>query len=94
MDLLLPKTKSISAGIVYRPPKDTNLLQLFAEILNYLNILESEIFALGGMTINIFQNRANLLEKNVNTSKEKNVISSDVKNYIDFCSTLGFKTTN
>ena len=51
VDLLLPKTKPISAGIVYRPPKDTNLLQLFAEILNHLNILESEIFAFGGMTV-------------------------------------------
>ena len=32
VDLLPPKTKPISVGIVYRPPKDTNFLQLFAEI--------------------------------------------------------------
>ena len=43
------------------------------------------------MNINILQNGVNLLEKDVNTSKEKNLISSDVKNYIGFCSTLGLK---
>ena len=32
-----------------------------------------------------------LLEKNVNTSKGKIVISSDIKNYIEFHSTLGLK---
>ena len=57
VDLFLPKTKPISVGIVYRP------LQLFAEILNSLNILENEIFILGDMNINILQNGVNLLEK-------------------------------
>ena len=37
------------------------------------------------------ENGVNLLEKNVNTSKWKIVISSDVKNYIECCSTLGLK---
>ena len=43
------------------------------------------------MNINILQNGINLLEKNVNKSKGKNVISSNIKNYIEFCSTLGLK---
>ena len=38
VDLLLPKTKPISIGVVYGPPKDINFLQLFAEILNSINI--------------------------------------------------------
>ena len=91
MDLLLPKTKPVSVGIVYRSPKDINCLQLFVEILNSLNILENEIFVLVDMNINILQNSVNLLEKNVNTPKGKNVISSNVKNYIEFCSTLELK---
>ena len=61
--MLLPTTKPLSVGIVYRPPKDTNFLQLFAGILNYLNILENKIFALGDMNINILQNGMNLLKK-------------------------------
>ena len=52
-------------------------------------MLENEIFVLGGMNINILQNGVNLLEKNINTSKGKIAFSSDVKNYIEFCSTLG-----
>ena len=71
--------------------KDTNFLKLPSEILNSLNILENEIFVLGDMNINILQNGVNLLGKNVNTSYAKMVISSDVKNYIEFCSTLGLK---
>ena len=43
------------------------------------------------MNKSILQNGENLLEKNVNTSKEKTVISLDVKNYIEFCLTLGLK---
>ena len=31
------------------------------------------------------------VEKNASTSKWKMIISSDVKNYIKFCSTLGLK---
>ena len=55
MDLFLPKTKPISAGIAYRHPKGTNFLQLFAEILSSLNILENEVFVLGDMNINIMK---------------------------------------
>ena len=91
MDLLLRQTNPISVGIVYRPPKDTKLLQLFAEILNSLNILENEIFVLGDMNINILQNGVNLLEKNASTSKGKIVISSDVKNHTEFCPNLELK---
>ena len=54
VDLLLPKTKPISVDIFYRPPKDTNFLQLFAEILNFLNILENEMFVLGDTNINSY----------------------------------------
>ena len=69
-DFLLPKTKPISTCIVYGPPKHTNFLQLFAEILNSSNILENEIFVLVHMNINILQNGVNFLERNVNTSKD------------------------
>ena len=34
---------------------------------------------------------AEICEKNVSTSKRKIVVRSDVKNYIEFCSTLGLK---
>ena len=43
------------------------------------------------MNINILQNGVNLIEKRLNTSKWKNVISSDVKSYTEFCSTLWLK---
>ena len=39
------------------------------------------------MNINILQNGVNLIEKRLNTSKWKNVISSDVKSYTDIIET-------
>ena len=64
---LLVKTKPISVGIVYLPPKRSNFSQLFAEILsNALNILEKEAFLLSYMQINILQDGVNLLEKKLN----------------------------
>ena len=94
MDLLLPKIKPISVGVVCRPPKDTNFLQLFAEILNSLNVLENEILVLGDMNMNILQNGGNLFERNAKTSKGKIVINSDVQNYIEPHFNRGVKTTN
>ena len=88
VDLLLAKTNPICVGIFYRPPEKTIFLKLFAEILNSLSIFENEIFALGDMNINILQNGVNLLEEKVNPSKGKNVMSSYVKNYIEFCLSL------
>ena len=43
------------------------------------------------MNINILQNGVNFLKKHVNTSKGKTVISSYVKNFTEFSSTLGLK---
>ena len=43
------------------------------------------------MKINDLQNGENFLEKNINTSKGKIAINSDVKSYIEFCSTLRLK---
>ena len=63
VNLLLPKTKPISLLIVYIHPKYAHFLQLFAEVVNSLNVLENEIFVLGDVNINILQNGVNLLEK-------------------------------
>ena len=43
------------------------------------------------MNINILQNGLSLSEKNVSTSKGNIAIKSDVKNYTEFCSTLGLE---
>ena len=90
MDLLLPKIKPISVGVVCRPPKDTNFLQLFAEILNSLNVLENEMLVLGDMNMNILQNGGNLFERNAKTSKGKILIQM-FKTILNPTSTVGLK---
>ena len=60
VDLLLPRIKRISVGIVYRPPKDTIF---FTIICRNFKFFKHVIIVLGDMNINILKNGVNLLEK-------------------------------
>lgn len=50
IDILLPKTKPILIGTVYRPPKDNDFLSVFEEQLNKINP-GCEIYILGDFNI-------------------------------------------
>ena len=39
VELLIPTTKPVTAGIVYKPPDQTMFLEILSNILNSLNIL-------------------------------------------------------
>ena len=85
VDLLLSKTKPISEGTVYGPPKDTNFFTTICRNFKFFKQLENEIFVLLDMNMNVLQNGVNLLGKNVNISKRKIV----VKNILNFVQSWG-----
>ena len=62
-DILLPKTKAIFIGIIYRPPTCINFLECFNKHLDDIN-LDNEIFLLGDFNINLFHNGKYLLKEN------------------------------
>ena len=62
-DILLPKTKPIFVGIIYRPPICINFLECFNKHLDDIN-LENEIFLLGDFNINLFHNGKYILKEN------------------------------
>ena len=62
-DILLPKTKPIFVGIIYRPPTCINFLECFNKHLDDIN-LENEIFLLGDFNINLFHNGKYILKEN------------------------------
>ena len=62
-DILLPKTKPIFAGIIYRPPTCINFLECFNKHLDDIN-LENEMFLLGDFNINLFHNGKHILKEN------------------------------
>ena len=63
LDFLLPKTKPIFVGIIYRPPNSINILECFNEHLNDIN-LDNEIFFLGDFNINLFHNGKYIVKEN------------------------------
>ena len=51
-DLLFPKTKSISVGIIYKPPSQSQFLQQILTEFETLD-LDNEIYVLGDFNINL-----------------------------------------
>ena len=63
LDILLPKTKPIFVGIIYRPPNNINFLECFNKALDDIN-LYNEIFLLGDFNINLLHNGKYILKEN------------------------------
>ena len=63
LDVLLPKTKLIFLGIIYRPPNNINFLECFNKNLDDIN-LNNEVFLLGDFIINLFHNGKYILKEN------------------------------
>ena len=72
-EILLPKTKPITVGIIYRPPNKSNFLQTLNENFGKLDILKKELYVLGDFNINLYQNL-----NHAGCTK----VSNDVKNYL------------
>ena len=91
IELLIPKTKPITAGIVCKPPDQTRFLEILSDSLNSLSRLSKERNILGDLNINLYQNGSILGEENKNIIKGKNKVSSETKKYLEFCKTFGLK---
>ena len=56
LDILLPKTKPILIGVVYRPPDQMNFLQHFSDAINNTHSFDSqEIYILGDLNIDMIR---------------------------------------
>ena len=75
-DLLLPKTKPIVIGILYRPPKQTGFLNNISETLtNIPQFNERETYILGDININLLC--------------EEQKIPMGIRRYREFCALQG-----
>ena len=61
-DILMPHTKPITVGIIYRPPNQSKFLDIFEENLPKLNTSYREIYFLGDFNINLFESGKYVLE--------------------------------
>ena len=51
VELLIPKTKPITFGIIYKPLDQLRFLETLSDSLSTLNILQEEWYILGGLNI-------------------------------------------
>ena len=79
-EILLPKTKPITVGIIYGPPNQSKFLQTH-ENLAKLDTLKKELYILGDFNMNLYQNQ--------NHTECKNNTLVSLENYLQFCTMFG-----
>ena len=88
IDLLFPKTKPISVGIIYKPPSQSQFLQQIITEFEALD-LDNKIYVLGGFNINLlFRDKYILNKSNEIKNLDKNVLP-EIRRYKEFCSMYG-----
>ena len=77
-DMLLPKTKPILVGILYRPPDQSKFLDKLSTAISRSNTFDNqEVYILGDLNINLI-------------NKQKH-IPNGIKRYKEFCSLYGLE---
>ena len=83
LDILLPKTKPIFVGIIYRPPNSMSFLECFNNHLDEIN-LDNEVLLLGDFNINFLHNGKYTPKEN-QTMQNRMPSTSLVSQYKLFC---------
>ena len=90
IDLLFPKTKPITTGIIYKPPNQTKIFeQIITEFERF--DLNDEHYILEDFNINLLFKGKYIFDKPNEFSQFYKELSLDIKKYTEFCSTYGFK---
>ena len=85
-EILFPKTNPITVGIIYRPPNQSNSLQIVNENLAKLHTLKKELLILGHFNKKL-ENESHA--RNKSYILESGAVSNNVKNYLQFCTMFG-----
>ena len=81
-EILLPNSKPITVGTIYRSPNQFNFLEVLNENMNKIGSISNESYILGDFNINLSLNDSYIFSKKdmLNTKS----IPSDVKSYFEF----------
>ena len=88
-EILLPKTSLITVGIMYRPPSQTNFLEILNMTFEKVDVDKKEIYILGDFNINMYHNNRYIVRDDNKISSK--FLSHDIKNYHQFCTMHGLK---
>jgi len=95
-DILLPKTKPILLGVIYRPPSDMHFVENFNNCISNSNSFNSqEVILLGDFNVNLIDRNKKLIhEKGYRFLKDEKKYSTSIhltKNYSQLLKTNGLK---
>ena len=64
LEILLPNTKPIVGGIIYRPSSQSKFLEIINTDFSKLDKSDNEIYILGDFNINLYLNNSYIFLKN------------------------------
>ena len=82
-EILLPNSKPITVGTIYRPPNQSNFLEVLNENMNKIDSISNEIYILGDFNINFSLNDSYIFTKKGILNNKS--IPSDVKSCYEYC---------
>ena len=85
-ELLLPNTKPIVARIIYRPPSQSDFLEIINTHFSKLDTNNNEIYK---SNINLYLDNSYIFQKY--NSLQSQSIPSDIKKYYEFCTIFDLK---
>ena len=88
-EILLPNSKPITVGTIYRPPNQSKFLEILNDNMNKIDSANNEIYIFGDFNVNLYMNDSYILAKR-NILNNKSVPSDD-KSYQEFCTFFGLK---
>ena len=90
IDLLFPKTKPITVGVIYKPQDQTRSLEQIITEFETLD-LNDEHYVLGNFNISLLFKGKYFFDKPDKFMQFYKEFSPEIKNYTEFCSKYGFK---
>ena len=87
--ILLPKSKLITLGIIYRPPDQSSFIDDFSNAVKELASQGNETYFLGDFNINLFIDGHYVLKKLYTKLKEAQSNQRLLKSYLEICSAFG-----
>ena len=88
-EILLPNTKPIIVRNIYRPPSQSEFLEIINTHFSKLDTNNNEIYILGDFNINLYLNNSYIFLKN--NLLQSQSITSDIKKYYEFCTMFDLK---
>ena len=88
-ELLLPNTKPIVPGIIYRPLSQSEFLEILNTHFSKLDTNKNEIYILGDFNINFCLNNSCIFQKN--NLLQSQSIPGNIKQFYEFCTMFVLK---